>query len=305
MAFGIVVLILVVLAIVVVLMAVKVVGQGYQLTVERFGRFTHTLSPGLNFIVPFFDRIGSRMNMMETVLDIPSQEIISRDNAQVRVDAVVFFQVVDTKSAAYRVNNLTHALRNLVMTNIRTVLGAMEVDAMLSQRDSINSELLTVVDEATTPWGVKINRIEIKEISPPQDLVDAMARQMKAERDKRARILEAEGLRQSQILKAEGEKQSVILDAEGEKEKAFREAEARERTAQAEAKATNMVSEAISQGNIQAINYFVAQKYVDAIQALASADNQKVLMLPIEASKLLGSLGGIAELAKAAFNKDE
>ncbi|MCW5588795.1 MAG: SPFH/Band 7/PHB domain protein [Legionellales bacterium] len=303
MDFGIVVLILVALAIIVVFMAVKVVPQGYQYTIERFGKFTHTITPGLNIIVPFFDQIGAKMNMMETVLDIPSQEIISSDNAQVRVDAVIFFQVVDAKSAAYRVNNLTYAMRNLVMTNIRTVLGAMEVDAMLSQRDNINSRLIVVVDEATTPWGVKVNRIEIKEISPPQDLIDAMARQMKAEREKRARILEAEGERQSAILKAEGLKQSVILEAEAAKEKAYREAEARERTAQAEAKATSMVSEAIAQGNVQAINYFVAQKYVEAIKAVATADNQKLIMLPLEATHVLGSLTGIAEIAKATFAK--
>ncbi len=296
-------IVIVVLALILIFKAVTLVPQGSNYTVERWRRYTHTLDPGFHMIVPFMDAIGAKMNMMENVLDIPSQEIISRDNAQVTVDAVVFFQVVDAKAAAYEVNRLTHAMRNLTMTNIRTVLGAMEVDAMLSQRDGINSQLLHVIDEATTPWGVKVTRIEIKEITPPKDLVDSMARQMKAERDKRAKILEAEGERQSDILRAEGKKQSVILDAEAEKERAFREAEARERTAQAEAKATQMVSDAIATGNIQAINYFVAQKYVEAIEAMASSPNQKVIFMPLEASSVIGSLGGIAELAKEAFSK--
>lgn len=294
--------VIVVLAIVLLIMGVKTVPQGFEYTVERFGRYTHTLVPGLHVIVPFFDSIGAKLNMMETVLDIPTQEIISSDNAMVGVDAVVFFQVVDAARAAYEVRNLQHAIRNLTMTNIRTVLGSLELDAMLSQRDKINAQLLHVIDEATTPWGIKVTRIEIKEIAPPKDLVDSMARQMKAEREKRAVILEAEGKRQSEILKAEGVKQSVILEAEAEKEKAFREAEARERSAQAEAKATQMVSEAIAKGNVQAINYFVATKYVDALKSIATADNQKLIMMPLEASNVIGSLAGLVEVAKDAFS---
>ena len=303
--FEVVVGLIIFLALAVIYMGVKIVPQGFEYTIERFGRYTHTLRPGLNIIIPFIDRIGARMNMMETVLDIPSQEIISRDNAQVKVDAVIFFQVMDAAKACYEVNHLQHAMRNLTMTNIRTVLGAMEVDNMLSQRDGINSKLLVVIDDATTPWGVKVTRIEIKEIAPPQDLVDAMAQQLKAERLKRATILEAEGQRQSVILAAEGEKKAVILEAEGNKEKAYREAEARERKAEAEAKATSMVSQAITDGNVQAINYFVAQKYVDALQTIGSADNQKVVLMPMEATSILGSIGGIAELAKSAFSKDD
>lgn len=301
MNFEIVLVLLVLLAIVIIFMGVKQVPQGYEWTVERFGRYTHLLKPGLNLIVPFVDRIGVRMNMMETVLDIAPQDIISRDNAMVRVDAVVFFQVVDAAKAAYEVNRLEHAMQNLTMTNIRTVLGALDLDSMLSQRDNINSQLLRVIDDATTPWGVKVTRIEIKEISPPKDLVDSMARQMKAERDKRAAILEAEGQKQSAILKADGEKQAVILAAEGKKEAAYRESEARERLAQAEAVATSVVSEAIAKGNIQAINYFVAQRYVDALGKIATSENQKILLLPLEASSVIGSLAGIAEVAKEAF----
>ncbi len=303
MSFEIVLLLIVLFAVVTIFMGVKQVPQGYEWTVERFGRYTQILKPGLNLIMPFVDRIGVKMNMMETVLDIPPQDVISRDNAMVRVDAVVFFQVIDAAKAAYEVNQLEHAMRNLTMTNIRTVLGALDLDSMLSQRDGINNQLLRVIDDATTPWGVKVTRIEIKEIAPPKDLVDSMGRQMKAERDKRAAILEAEGLKQAAILKADGEKQATILSAEGKKEAAYRESEARERLAQAEAVATTVVSEAIAKGNIQAINYFVAQRYVDVLGKIATAENQKTLILPLEATAVIGSLAGIAELAKEAFNR--
>lgn len=285
----------------IVLMGVKTVPQGFQYTVERFGRFTRTLMPGFHVIVPFIDKVGHKMNVMEQVLDVPSQEIITKDNAMVRSDGVVFYQILDSPKAAYEVNNLHYAILNLTMTNLRTVMGSMDLDELLSKRDDINARLLSVVDEATTPWGVKVTRIEIKDITPPQDLVDAMGRQMKAERDKRANILEAEGERQAEILRAEGEKQAIVLDAEGRREAAFRDAEAREREAEAEARATHMVSQAISKGNIQAINYFVAEKYIDAFGKLASADNQKVIMMPIEASNMLSSLGGIGEIAKEVF----
>ncbi len=299
--FEFVVGLLVLLVVLVIYMGVKQVPQGFEWTVERFGRYTHTLRPGLNLILPFIDNVGARLNVMEQVLDIPPQEIISRDNAMVRVDAVVFFQVIDAAKAAYEVRYLENAMRNLSMTNIRTVLGALDLDSMLSQRDNINTQLLHVIDDATTPWGIKVTRIEIKEIAPPKDLVDSMARQMKAERDKRAAILEAEGLKQSAILKADGEKQAVILKAEGDKEAAYRAAEARERTAEAEGRATLSVSEAIGKGSIQAINYFVAQKYIDALSKIGSANNQKVILLPLEASSVIGSVAGIAEIAKQAF----
>ena len=276
-----------------------------EYTIERFGRYTRTLSPGLAIIVPYIDRVGAKMNMMEQVLDVPSQEVITKDNAMVRVDGVVFFQVLDAAKAAYEVSRLTVATLNLTMTNIRTVMGSMDLDELLSRRDDINSRLLTVVDQATTPWGVKVTRIEIKDIAPPRDLVDAMARQMKAEREKRASILEAEGERQSEILRAEGEKQGAILEAEGRKEAAFRDAEAREREAEAEARATEMVSNAIGQGDVQAINYFVAQKYVEALKEIATAPNQKTLLLPLEAANVIGSIGGIAELTKAVLEKDK
>jgi regulator of protease activity HflC (stomatin/prohibitin superfamily) len=289
-------------AIVLLVMAVQTIPQGMNYTVERFGKYTSTLSPGLHLIVPVIDKIGARLNMMETVLDVPTQEVITRDNAMVSVDGVVFYQVLDAAKAAYEVNNLHNAIINLTMTNIRTVMGSMDLDELLSKRDDINARLLHIVDDATTPWGVKVTRIEIKDIAPPRDLVDSMARQMKAERDKRASILEAEGHRQAEILRAEGEKQSAILEAEGRREAAYRDAEARERLAEAEAKATHMVSQAISKGNIQAINYFVAQKYVEAIRDMAAAPNQKVLFMPLEASSLIGALGGIVEIAKESFH---
>jgi len=291
-------------ALIAAFMAIKTVPQGRNFTVERFGKFIRTLKPGLNFIIPIFDRVGARLNMMETVIDVPTQEVITKDNAMVSVDGVVFFQVLDAAKAAYEVNDLHNATINLTMTNIRTVMGSMDLDELLSKRDDINSRLLTIVDDATTPWGVKVTRIEIKDIAPPRDLVDAMARQMKAERDKRANILEAEGTRQSEILRAEGDKQAAILEAEGEKEAAFREAEARERLAEAEAKATQVVSEAIASGNLQAVNYFVATKYVDALKDMAAAPNQKVIFMPLEASGVIGALGGITELAKSALKDD-
>ena len=279
------------------------VRQGFEYTIERFGKYTRTLTPGFHIVIPYVDRIAHKMNMMERVLNVPSQDVITRDNAVVRVDGVVFFQVLSAAKASYEVNQLEYAVLNLTMTNIRTVLGSMDLDESLSKRDEINARLLDVVDDATSPWGLKVTRIEIKDISPPQDLVDAMARQMKAEREKRANILEAEGFRQAAVLKAEGEKRSVILAAEAQKEAAYREAESRERLAQAEAKATYMVSEAIGKGDIQAINYFVAQKYIEALGNIASADNEKVILMPLEASSVLGSLAGISEIAKSSFSE--
>jgi len=279
------------------------VKQGYECTVERFGRYTRSLEPGLRWIWPWFDSIGRRVNMMETLLDVPSQEVITQDNAMVRVDGVVYFQVLEAAKASYEVQNLDLAILTLTMTNIRNVMGSMDLDQLLSKRDEINARLLHVVDAATTPWGVKVTRIEIKDISPPKDLVDAMARQMKAEREKRAAILEAEGQRAAEILRAEGDKQSAILEAEGRKEAAFRDAEARERLAEAEGKATLLVSQAIAKGDVQAINYFVAQRYVEALQQIAAAPNHKVIMVPLEASNVIGAISGIAELTRAAQTK--
>ncbi len=292
------------LAITIVRKAVIIVRQGFEYTLERFGRYSATLRPGFHFIVPFINRVGHKINMMERVADVPSQEVISRDNALLTVDGVVFFQILDAAKAAYEVHRLEHAILNLTMTNIRTVLGSLDLDDALSKRDDINARLLNVVDEATTPWGVKVTRIEIKDISPPMDLVESMARQMKAEREKRANILEAEGFRQAQILRSEGEKQAAVLEAEGRKEAAFRDAEARERLAEAEARATAVVSEAIAAGDMQAVNYFVAQKYVEALKAFATGPNNKTMLLPFEATGILSSLSGIGEVAKQAFGKD-
>jgi len=291
------------LGVTIVRKAVIIVTQGFEHTLERFGRYTATLRPGFHFIIPFMNRVGHKINMMERVTDVPSQDVISKDNAILTVDGVVFFQVLDAAKAAYEVHRLEHAILNLTMTNIRTVLGSMDLDDALSKRDDINARLLSVVDEATTPWGVKVTRIEIKDISPPMDLVEAMARQMKAEREKRANILEAEGLRQAQILRSEGEKRAAVLEAEGRKEAAFRDAEARERLAEAEARATTMVSEAIASGDIQAVNYFVAQKYIEALGSFATGTNTKTLLLPMEATSILSSLAGIGEVAKQAFAK--
>lgn len=292
-------------AIFTVFKSVKVVPQGFEFTVERFGKYRRTLPPGLAFIIPYFDRVSNKVNMKERVLDVPSQEVITKDNAVVRVDGVVFYQVLDPVKASYNVNSLQRAALNLTMTNIRTVLGSMDLDESLSKRDKINAELLHVVDEATSPWGVKVTRIEIKDIAPPQDLVDSMARQMKAERDKRAEILNAEGFKQSEILKAEGEKQSAILEADGRLEAARRDAAARVALAKAEASATTLVSDAISKGDIQAVNYFVANKYVEALTTIGAADNQKIIMLPLEASSLIGSIAGIADIAKSALSSND
>ena len=290
--------ILVVAGVIVLVKTVRMVPQGFEWTVERFGKYTHTMSPGLHFLWPIAQSVGRKVNMMEQVLEVPSQDVITKDNAVVKVDGVIFFQVLDAAKAAYEVSNLEQATLALVMTNIRTAIGSLDLDESLFKRDEINTRLLHVVDAATHPWGIKVNRIELKDIQPPRDLVDSMARQMKAEREKRAQILEAEGSRASEILRAEGEKQAAVLQAEGRKEAAFREAEARERLAEAEAKATQMVSQAISQGNVQAINYFIAQKYIEALKDFATSPNQKLFMLPMEVTGVLGSLAGIAELAK-------
>src|SRR5215213_243784 len=299
--FDVFAVVIVALAILTLFAGVKTVSQGYNWTVERFGRYTRTLRPGLNLIVPFFDRVGRKMNMMEQVIDIPQQEVITKDNATVTVDGVAFFQVFDAAKASYEVAEIQRAIETLNMTNIRSVMGSMDLDQVLSHRDEINEKLLRVVDAAVSPWGVKVNRIEIRDIVPPADLVASMGRQMKAEREKRAVILEAEGQRQSAILRAEGAKQSQILEAEGRREAAFRDAEGRERLAQAEAKATEMVSEAVSRGDVAALNYFIAEKYLKAFGQIAESENQKILMLPIETMGVLGSLAGIGEIARATF----
>jgi len=301
--FSIFVVVLVTLVVITIAFLVKTVPQGYNYTVERFGRYSRTLSAGLNLIVPYIDRIGHKVNVMEQVLDIPSQEAITKDNAGVRIDAAAFYQVLDAAKARYEVSALDEALITLTMTNIRTVVGSMDLDQLLSHRDEINERLLRVMDAAASPWGVKVTRIEIRDILPPADIAGAMNRQMKAEREKRAAVLEADGMRQAEILRAEGLKQAQILAAEGRKEAAFRDAEARERSAEAEAKATQMVSESIAKGDVAALNYFIADKYIKAFGQLADSPNQKVLMLPIEATSILGSLAGIGEIAKATFGE--
>lgn len=290
----------VVLAVLVALGAIKIVPQGREYTVERFGRYTRTLKPGISILTPFVESIGRKMSMMEQVLDVPRQEVITKDNVTVQVDAIVFIQVLDAAAAAYRVENLPYAITQLTMTNLRTVVGNMELDEVLSQRDHINSRLLEVIDQATSPWGVKVARIEIKDLQPPPDITNAMARQMKAERERRAVITEADGEKSAAIARAEGSKQSAILEAEGRKEAAFRDAEARERSAQAEAKATEMVSNAIAEGDVNAINYFVAQKYVEAFGKLAESPQQKTVIVPADMASLVGSIAGVAELVKTA-----
>ena len=293
-----------ILGVLVLFAGAKTVPQGFNFTVERFGKYTRTLQPGLNIIVPFVDGIGRKINMMEQVLEIPHQEVITRDNATVTVNGITFYQILDAAAAAYEVANLQNAVLNLTLTNIRTVMGSMDLDQLLSNRDEINQRLLKVVDAAVAPWGIKITRIEIKDIDPPKDLVESMGRQMKAEREKRATILEAEGQRQSAILQADGQKQAQVLEAEGRREAAFRDAEARERSAEAEAKATQVVSEAIAAGNVQAINYFVANNYIKALESIAKSPNQKLLMIPVEAASMIGALGGIAEIARETFGGD-
>jgi regulator of protease activity HflC (stomatin/prohibitin superfamily) len=301
--FSVFAIILVLFVLITVMMGIRQVPQGYNYTVERFGRYNKTLTPGLGVIIPYFDRVGRKLNVMEQVIDVPSQEIITKDNATVKVDGVAFYQVLDVRRASYEVSNLEQALLNLVMTNIRTVMGSMDLDQLLSHRDEINVRLLTVIDAAALPWGIKVTRIEIKDIEPPKDLIDAMGRQMKAEREKRAVILEAEGMRQADITRAEGKKQAVVLEAEGRKEAAFRDAEARERSAQAEAAATGMVSRALAEGDLAALNYFIAEKYVKSIQALAEAPNQKVFIMPLDLASLAGTIGGIAEIASSALGE--
>lgn len=297
--FGIAIIVLVVFAVIVVSRAVRTVPQGWNWTIERFGRYTRTLQPGLRFMIPLIERVGAKINMMESLLDISGQEVISRDNAMVFADAVAFYQVINAAQSAYEVRELERALENLAMTNIRTVIGAMDLDDVLSNRDLINTKLLHVIDEAATPWGVKVTRVEIKDLRPPADIVEAMGKQMKAEREKRADILEAEGEKQSAILKAEGVRESQIREAEGRREAAFLDAQARERLAEAEAKATEMVSRAIAEGDIQAVHYFVAQKYVESLRDLAASPNSKTVLIPLEAAGIAGSVAGVAELLKA------
>ena len=292
------------LAVLLIFRSVRMVPQGYEYTVERFGKYIQTIPPGLHLLVPVIDRIGAKINMMENVMDVPSQDVITKDNAAVIVDGIVFFQVLDAARSVYEVSNLKQSILKLTMTNIRTVMGSMDMDELLSHREVINARLLTVIDDATSPWGTKVTRVEIKDIKPPRDIVDSMARQMKAERDKRATVLDAEAERQSEILKAEGVKQGMILEAEGRLESAQRDASARERLAEAEANATKSVSVAIQEGSVQAVNYFVAQKYIEALKSIASSPNQKLLMLPMEATAILGSLSGIAEVAKEAFSNE-
>jgi regulator of protease activity HflC (stomatin/prohibitin superfamily) len=296
---------IIVLAVLFIRSGIIVVSQGMEYTLEYFGRYTRTLEPGLHFILPFVERVGAKINVMEQVLEIPSQQVITRDNAMITADGVVFFQVLDASKSAYEVSNLKSAILNLVMTNLRTVMGSMDLDELLSQRGKINASLMHVVDDATKPWGIKLTRIEIRDIQPPRDLVDSMARQMKAERDRRAAILEAEGFKQAAILKAEGQKQSEVLQAEARKQAAFLDAEARERAAQAEAKATTMVSDAIGGGNVSAINYFIALKYVEAFKSMASAPNKKLIFMPMETSGVIGSIAGIAELAKESLSQQQ
>jgi regulator of protease activity HflC (stomatin/prohibitin superfamily) len=299
--FDLFVVLFVILIVVTIALGVRTIPQGYNYTVESFGKYSRTLAPGLGLIIPYVESIGHKVNMMEQVLDVPSQEAFTRDNAGVKIDGVAFFQTLDAARSSYEIANLEQAILTLTMTNIRTVVGSMDLDQLLSHRDEINDRLLKVMDAAAAPWGVKVTRIEIKDILPPADLSDAMARQMKAEREKRAAVLEAEGLRQAAILRAEGEKQAQILAAEGRKEAAFRDAEARERSAEAEAKATHMVSEAIAKGDLAAANFLVAEKYIEAVKAISTAPNQKVVIVPIEAAALAGTLGGIAELTKSVF----
>ncbi len=302
--FGPLTFVVIVLGVMLLFSIVKIVPQGYEFTIETFGRYTRTLKPGIAFLTPFVEGIGRKVNMMERVFDVPQQDVITKDNVNVKVDGIVFTQVIDAALAAYRVDNLDNAITQLAMTNLRTVVGAMELDEVLSQRDAINSRLLNVIDHATSPWGVKVNRIEIKDLKPPHDITDAMARQMKAERERRALIIEADGEKQAAIARAEGSKQSAVLQAEGRKEATFRDAEARERSAEAEARATDMVSQAIAKGDINAINYFVAQKYVEAFGKFAESNNTKTLIMPADMSSLAGMIGGVSELIKTVSSSD-
>ncbi|HCM83819.1 MAG TPA: SPFH domain-containing protein [Alphaproteobacteria bacterium] len=305
MELGILTIILLIFGVYLVFASVKTVPQSQSWLVEQFGKYTKTLTPGLHLIVPFIERVSYKISMQEIVLDVPSQQVITKDNTQVTADGVVYYQVINAPAAAYEVQNLKYAIINLAQTNLRTVIGSMDLDEVLSKRDYINERLLQVVDAATSPWGVKVTRIEIKDLSPPQNIIDSMARQMKAEREKRAEILSAEGERQGAILRAEGQKQSAILQAEGRKESAFRDAEAREREAQAEAAATQMVSQAIASGNVNALNYFIGQKYVEALRDIASAPNQKVIMMPLEAAGVMGSIAGVTEMIKEGVSKNK